>query len=150
MVRNHSYADHRWSVSSHRCSSWKKSIVQLIVYTVYMIKHAIGLVLHCIGIGLWFLLLSWLLLWACIFLVPVVPLAFILGYLTSAHIRTQKWDAFISFFGWEYFCMNYVRFSVHGDTDGQKHSCVIRPTHPLYGRFIHMVTLPSRRHCSGA
>lgn len=83
-----------------------------------MLRHLSGLVIHFIGMGLWFLLSGWFFFWFVILVLPAAPLAFVLGYMTRAHVRSQHWPAFVSWWGWDLLRERYFQFELRGDDNG--------------------------------
>lgn len=83
------------------------------------VKWAIGTTLYFAGIGLWFLVVAYLLGWAIVLALPTLCIGWIIGWISRSFTRrTELWPAFRSFWLWEKIRTSYFQYEVHGPGAG--------------------------------
>jgi len=88
-----------------------------------MLGYILGITLYFVGIGLWVIVLAWLVAWGFVFLIPVLPalaIAFLAGYCTNFLKQREDWPQFRALYAWKYIRRHYFRYSVYGDEAGVK------------------------------
>lgn len=91
------------------------SLLEQVEKDMENVKWAIGTTLYFAGIGLWFIVVAYLLGWAIVLALPTLCIGWIIGWISRSFTRrTELWPAFRSFWLWEKIRTSYFEYEVYG------------------------------------